>query len=195
MRLLLTTIILGLLLGSPVLCQPPDSTLDDNTAFYEGDKLSYVISPPDGFALVMEDAIVDGYSFAFIPEDETYDSATIRIGINIYRMKEGLTKDFTIDDIIGDDTTAIREHFGVDIVMNEVDSVVTKKGYTIRNFFLNDTTAFIPNVMISYLDGGSEILIFDLSITDEYPRFMAEQIYMECLELLKVLVNGTLEAG
>lgn len=195
MRSLLITILLVLIGAAIGFGQEPDSSLDNNTAFYEGEKLSYVISPPDDFKLVMEDAVIDGYSFAFIPSEETYDSATIRIGINIYRMKEGMTKDFTIDDIIGDDTTAIREHYGENILINEVDSVVTKNQYVVRNFFLNDTTAFIPNVMISYLDGGSEILIFDLSITEDYPRFMAEQVYMQCLEMMKVLVKGTIEAG
>ncbi len=194
MRTLTILLLLGLLAAAPA-AQEVDSTLDNNTAFFEGKNVSYVITPPDGFLMVMDEAIADGYSFAFIPKDEAYDSATVRIGIHIFRIKDELKSNFSIDQVISEDTAGLREHFGETIVIGEVDSVVTKSGFAVRNFFLNDTTVFIPNVMMSYLHGGSEILIFDLSIMIDYPRFMAEQVYMECLEQIKVLVKGTLEVG
>ena len=192
---ILVSFILTLFVAAVVWAGPDETGLDNNTAFYEGAKLSYIISPPGGFVMVTDPAVADNYSFAFIPEDVAYDSAEVRIGINIFTIKEEKKGKITIDDIITDDTTAIRGHFGPTLDIYEVDSMVTKSGYVIRNFFLNDSTTFIPNVMFSYLDGGNEVLIFDLSITLEYPRFMAEQVYMECLEKLKILVKGKLEAG
>jgi len=194
MRTLIIFLLLGFL-ATAATAQEADSTLDNNTAFFEGETVSYIISPPSGYVMVMDDAIADGYSFAFIPDGENYDSATVRIGIHIFRIKEEQKSKFTIDDVISEDTSGIREHFGPSIIIREVDSVITKSGFAVRNFFLNDTTVFIPNVMMSYLHGGSEILIFDLSIILDYPRFMAEQVYMECLENLKVLVKGKLETG
>jgi hypothetical protein len=191
----LITVIFTLLAATGLSAQDPETGLDNNTAFYEGGKLSYVISPPDDFVMVTHEAEVDGYSFAFIPDGENYDSASVRIGINIFRIKDDLERKFTLNDIIADDTTALRQHFGETLILNEVDSVVTKNGYTIRNLFLNDSTRFIPNVMMSYLDGGTEILIFDLSVVLDYPRFMGEQLYMDCLKKLKVLVKGKLETG
>lgn len=194
MRTFTILLLFGFLVASAA-AQEADSSLDNNTAFFEGEAVSYIISPPSGFVMVMDDAIADGYSFAFIPDGETYDSATVRIGIHIFRIKEEQKSKFTMDDVISEDTAGIREHFGPSIVIQEVDSVMTKSGFAVRNFFLNDTTAFIPNVMMSYLHGGSEILIFDLSIIIDYPRFMAEQVYMECLEKIKVLIKGKLETG
>lgn len=194
MRTLTILLLLGFLAAATT-AQEADSTLDNNTAFFEGESVSYIITPPDGFVMVMDEAIADGYSFAFIPKDESYDSAAVRIGIHIFRIKDDLRSQFSIDDIISEDTVGIRDHFGKSVVIQEVDSVMTKSGFTIRNIFLNDTTSFIPNVMMSYLHGGSEIMIFDLSIVLDYPRFMAEQVYMECLEKLKVLVKGKLETG
>jgi hypothetical protein len=187
-------LLLGLLAAAAG-AQDDEKNLDNNTAFYEGDKLSYIVSPPDDFVMLTEEAEADGYSFAFIPDGEDYDSASVRIGINIFRIKEGMEKKFTLADIIAEDTTALRQHFGESLITYEVDSVVTKSGHAIRNLFLNDTTRFIPNVMMSYLDGGSEIMIFDLSISIDHPRFMAEQVYVDCLKKLKVLVKGKLETG
>lgn len=191
----LTLTILMLLAVTGLGAQDNETALDNNTAFYEGDKLSYIISPPDDFLMVTHEAEVDGYSFAFIPDGEKYDSASVRIGINIFRIKDDKNRKFTLSDIIADDTTALRQHFGETLMLDEVEPVVTKNDYTIRNLYLNDTTRFIPNVMMSYLDGGSEILIFDLSVALDYPRFMAEQLYMDCLKKLKVLVKGKLETG
>ncbi len=196
MRILVSFVfVLALLFISTVGAQQDDSELDNNTAFYEGIKVSYIISPPDGFVMVTDPAVADNYSFAFIPENEPYDSALVMIGINIFTIKENRKGKITLEDIIADDTAAIRGHFGQTLSITEVDSVVTKNNYVIRNFFLNDSTTFIPNVMFSYLDGGNEVLIFDLNITLDYPRFMAEQVYMDCLRKLKVLVKGKIETG
>ncbi len=191
----ITTLTLVLLLAAGLCAQDEDKVLDNNTAFFEGDNYSYIMTPPDGFVMVTEPAVNDGYSFAFIPTDESYDSASVMIGINIFSVKEEIRKTFSLDDLITADTTSIRAHFGPSLIIEEVAPIVTKNQFTIRNFFLNDSTTFIPNVMFSYLDGGSEVLIFDLSISFDHPRFMAEQAYMDCLKRLKVLVKGKLEAG
>ncbi len=183
------------LLASGLAAQEAETGLDNNTAFYEGESLSYIISPPENFIMVEHEAEVDGYSFAFIPDGETYDSAQVRIGVNIFTIKADKEKSVTLDDIIAEDTSAIRTHFGESLITYEVDSVVTKSGHAIRNLYLNDTTRFIPNAMISYLYGGTEILIFDLTLVLDYPRFMAEQHYMDCLKKLKILVKGKLETG
>lgn len=191
------TIALLALMPALATAQDDDSgrVIDDNTAFYEGATLSYIISPPNGFVMVEGEAAADGYSFAFVSEDETYGSASMLIGVNIFRIKEDLIGKISLGDIIAEDTSAIRQHFGSSLSIYEVDSVVTKAGLAIHNIYLNDTTRFIPNIMVSYLNGGTEILIFELSHTQKIPRFMAEQVYMECLERIKILVKNKLEAG
>ncbi|MFQ5452740.1 MAG: hypothetical protein ACE5D6_00960 [Candidatus Zixiibacteriota bacterium] len=169
-----------------------DSLLDNNTAFYEGKALNYVIQPPDDFRMLIDEAADDGYSFAFIPEKETYDSASMIIGINIFRIKDKAQKKFSLDKLIEIDTTAFRQHYGKEIIISEVTPLKAFTGQLLRTFYLNDTTVFMPNVMLSYFDGGSEILIFDLSVSDAFPRFLAEKIYIKCVLKFKVLVKGKL---
>ena len=73
-----------------------------------------------------------------------------------------------------------------------MDSVFAGSGQVIQTFFINDTTRFIPNVMISYYNGQTEMLVFELVITDQAARIKAEDVFVECLEKLKVLPIGEL---
>ena len=41
--------------------------------------------------------------------------------------------------------------------------------------------------MISYVNGQTELLVFELIITTRVARIKAEDIFIECLEKLKVL--------
>lgn len=178
-----------------VLAGEADTLLDDNTAFYEGKELRYVILPPPEFKMNTEKSTDDGYSFAFIPEDENYDSANVMIGINIFKIKDKKKNRFTLDQLIQDDTLSYRNHYGVSLSMTEVKPAVTVTNDTMRVIYINDSTRFIPNVMLAYIDGKTEILIFELSISSTYLRFEAEEIFIECLEKIKILKKGTIGIG
>lgn len=186
-----------LLLSISAFSQTPNEevNLDDNTAFYEGAENSYIIAPPDGYIMVTDSAADDGYSFAFIPKGESYSSASVRIGINIFKIKKDAKDKFKLENLINDDTLAYRIHYGETIEIDEVAPGVSLTGDSLRTIYFNDTTTFIPNVMMSYLDGGEEILIFELSISDSFPRFKAEKIYMECLGKIKMLEQGSIGIG
>lgn len=178
-----------------VLASEADSLLDNNTAFYEGDSFSYIIAPPENFQMNSEESTDDGYSFAFIPSAEKYADASILIGINIFKIKKSKKKPFTLDMLITDDTTAIRKHFGDEIEISEVEAIQTATTDKLRTIYFKSKSGLTPNVMMSYFDGKSEILIFDLTITDKVPRFQAEKIYLECLNQIKILTKGKLEIG
>ena len=172
-----------------------DSLYDNNTAFYEGDSFSYIISPPDNFQMNSAEATDDGYSFAFIPSTEKYADASVLIGINIFKIKKSKKNPFTLDMLITDDTTAIRKHFGKEIEIAEVEPIQTATTDKLRTIYFESKSGMTPNVMMSYFDGKSEILIFDLTVTDTVPRFQAEKIYLECLNKIKILTKGKLEVG
>jgi len=161
--------------------------LDSNVAFYEGEKLNYIVYPPDGFVMVDEPAVADGYSFGFIPEGENYDSAGEFIGVNIFKIRG-----MSFEDALTADTAQVHTHYGRNSVLWTVDSVFISNGETIPTFFINDTTGFVPSVMLSYYDGGSEIVIFELVIDADTPRFKAEDVYIQCLNRFKVLSIGEL---
>ncbi len=166
--------------------------LDNNSAFYEGGTMNYIVAPPDSFQMVSDEAVDDGYSFAFIPNGEAYKSASVIIGVNIFKVKAEQKKIFSINELITNDTSSIREHFGKEISISEVDPIMTNDGHILRTIYLNDSLAFVPNVMMSYYDGGSEVFIFDLSISGTYPRFRAEHSYLDCLKRFRVMLKGDL---
>ena len=163
------------------------TTLDSNTAFYEGETLNYIIQPPTDFKMIDWEATADGYSFAFIPEGQSYDDADMIIGANIFKIR-GL--DF--GEVVVSDTIELRKHYGNDVSIWSVDSVFTASGYLAPTFFINDPTAFIPNVMISYVNGETELLVFELVITERAIRMKAEDAFIECLGKLKVLPSAEL---
>ena len=167
---------------------PQEYVLDSNTAFYEGETQNYVAPPPPNFRLVTTEAANDGYSFAFIPVRDTYDSASLMITATIYRLTES-----GFDEVLTADTTALREHYGPELIVRPVDSVFLFNGDPTRTFYVDAKTRFIPTVMVSYCDGGSEIVIFELNIADGgLPRFLAESIFTRCLQHVKVLKKGEL---
>ena len=192
MRYLFIIFIILTVISAVSFAVEPENTLDSNTAFYEGTKYSYIISPPDNFVMNTVNAVDDGYSFAFIPDDEVYDSASITIGVNIFKIKEELKDNFNLDILIENDTSAYRMHYGYGISIEEVKPIKCSSDFYLRTIYFNDSSDFIPNVMLSYFDGETEILVFDLSISPFIPRFTAEKIYTELINNFRVLMKGKL---
>lgn len=186
------SIIILLLTTQIISADDADSLFDKNTAFYEGTTYNYIIAPPKGYQMNSDESSDDGYSFAFIPIGEKYNDASVIIGINIFKIKDNA---FTLEMLIKDDTTAIRKHFGKEIEISEVEPIQTATTDKLRTIYFNSKSGIIPNVMMSYFDGKSEILIFDLTITDKIPRFQAETIYLECIQKIKILTKGSINVG
>lgn len=162
---------------------------DSNTAFYNGTNANYVFNPPNGFIMEDKKVVGDGYSFAFIPKGENYDSANVLIGITIYDLT--LYNDhFTYEQILTDDTVSIRRQYGKRLAIWPVDSMLNFNGEIVPTFYFNHPDKFIPVVMISYYDSGSEMIIIDLGISDNYPRFKAEEKFDETINRFKVLKQG-----
>jgi len=134
-------------------------------------------------------AQLDGYSFAFIPEADNYDSASMIIGVHIYKIR-GMS--FT--EALTGDTNSIRSYFGADLQLYPVDSLFSATGDRLTSFYLNQKKAFIPNVMISYYNGQSELVIFELVITEKITRVTAEDIFVKCIGSFKSLRKGELGA-
>jgi len=163
-----------------------ESTLDSNTAFYEGKDKNYVLSPPIGFTMVTEKAQTIGYSFAFLPEGQSLDSAYAMIGATIYDLTL-LKENVTFNSILTEDTARLREYYGNDLQIWPVDSMTNFRGDIIPTYYFNDPHRFIPTVMVSYYDGDNEMLILELNISDRIPRFEAEKIFEAFLQQFKVL--------
>ncbi len=168
----------------------PEMGLDSNTAFYEGEAFSYTMSAPDGYKLVTYFAKLDGYSFAFIPKDQTYDSASIILGVHIYKIRG-----MTFGDALLADTSAVRAHYGGDLILNPVEGTTNATNHSLTTFYLDDKSRFIPNVMMSYFPGGNEMVIMELVITPGVMRVQAEEVFMSGLKRFKALMKGELGAG
>lgn len=191
MKRLILFLLVGVLAGANALGTPAiQQVVDTNSAFYEGESLNYVFNPPAYFKMVNREAVEDGYSFAFIPDAARYDSTDIMIGVNIYKIRE-----LDIDDVIASDTASLRTHYGPDVVMDEVDSILAYNGQAARTFYINAPKRFLPNVMIAYIDGGTELVIFELVISESALRFAAESKFVSAVRSLHIMPKKELGYG
>ena len=162
---------------------------DSNNAFYAGEKFNYVVKAPAHFRMITDEAKVDGYSFAFVPDSEQYTSAKVVIGVNIYKVRG-----MSFESVLTYDTSSIRSHYGQNLVLRPIDSVRNGSGQPMTAFYLDDKSRFIPNVITAYFYGNSEILIFELSIAPEVVRVKAEDSFMSCLRGFSAMVRAELGA-
>lgn len=169
--------------------------LDSNTAFYEGQRYRYVIAPPTGFRMVTEEAQADGFSFAFIPGAETYAEAGVWIRANLFRLNQQAAAEGSFEMILTEDTSALREVYGPGLIISQVDSLADAERRPFKTFYLNDESRFMPDVMVSYFDGGTEVLLLNLSIQEGHPRFEAEISYDQCLSRFKALEKAELDSS
>jgi len=178
----------ALLLAAAIVTEAqPDRSYERDAAFYEGEKLTYIVFPPDQFRMIDHEAATDGYSCAFVPDSQQYQTAETIIGINMFK-----TRGLKFADVVARDTAALREHYGSNVAIRPVDSVTAASGQTITTFSINDTARFIPNIMIAYVDGQTELLVFELVITDHAASSTAESTFIQCLKRLKVQPIGEL---
>ncbi|MBU8932757.1 MAG: hypothetical protein KOO62_02005 [candidate division Zixibacteria bacterium] len=165
---------------------PSESTLDSNTAFYEGRDTNYILSPPRGFGMEVETAQAAGYSFAFVPDKQSFDSADILIGATIYNLAS-TENSVTFETVMTEDTARLRAHYGEHLLIWPVDSMMNFRGDIVPTFYFNDPQRFIPTVLVSYYDGGTEAIILELNISDRTNRVGAERVFETCLNYFKVL--------
>jgi hypothetical protein len=174
-------------LESSLFANSQQTPTKSNAAFYEGESLNYVVLPPDDFKMISDEAIIDGYSFAFVPRQSSYEEADMMIGVNIYKIRG-----MAFEEALRQDTISVRKHYGERALIRPVDSIFTGSGEIIPTFYIDDKSRFIPNVMIAYFDGSTEMLIFELVITERVARFKAEKIFITCLKEFKALKIGEL---
>lgn len=187
MRSIFLVIIILIVTASRTGAIEPNFSLDSNTAFYEGEQFNYVMSPPDGFRMVSYKARFDGYSFAFVPEDDTYDSARVLIGIHIYKIR-GLS----FDEALTSDTIAIGKHYGASASLRQLDPIPLKTGGSAHAFYFDAHSGFIPNVMIAYYSGDTELIVYELVIRPDARKVRAEEIFVEAVGQFKALKRAEL---
>ncbi len=163
---------------------------DRNVSVFEGAKYAYVIYPPAGFKLVTDEAADSGYSLAFIPQGQSYKSASVTIDVNIFRLEKVKADNAYVIDLIKEDIKQLKKHFGPGLTIRTVDSVFNANKRLMPTLYFNDTSRFIPTVMLSYFNGQTEIIIFQLSINRNTPRIEAEEIFLDCLGAFKSLIKG-----
>ena len=86
----------------------------------------------------------------------------------------------------------MRRYYGPAITIQPVAPIPNRTGASLTTFYLNDTTAFLPHVMVSYFDGGTELVIFELVIDEDVVRVKAEDVFIACLQQFKTLRRGEL---
>ncbi len=193
MRIICTVIALSILIISAIPAIGENGQTNKNASVFEGDKFAYVIYPPNGFKLVTDEAADSGYSLAFIPKGQTYSNANIVIDVNVFKVKKKNADAEYLKELIKDDINQMKNHFGKGLRIIAVDSVYNTNKRLLPTFYFNDPNRFIPTVMMSYFNGQSEIVIFQLSIAQNQPRFKAEEIYLNCVSAFKTLIKEDIE--
>ncbi|HEX2897472.1 MAG TPA: hypothetical protein VHP63_05410 [candidate division Zixibacteria bacterium] len=164
--------------------------LDKNVSVYEGEKYAYVIYPPNGYQTIYDEAMAAGYSFSFIPLGQKYKTAKVAIDVNILRLEKAQADNAYMIGFIKEDIKQLKKHFGKGLSIRTVDSVFNDTHVMMPTLYVNDTSRFVPTVMISYFNGVSEVIIFQLSINRNQPRPQAEEAFLNCIEAFKSLVKG-----
>ena len=180
-------ITLILIIFSSAAGNEPEFTLDSNSAFYEGEQYNYVMSPPVGFRMVTYKAKFDGYSFAFVPAQQIYDSAQIMIGIHIYKIR-GLT----FEEALTSDTISINKHYGNSAKLRPIDPIPLQVGGSAQTFYFDTPIGFVPNVMISYYCGGAELIVYELVIQPSAQKLKAENQFVQAVGMFRALKRAEL---
>jgi len=165
-------------------------TVESNVSVFEGEEYAYVIYPPAGYQLITDEAADAGYSMAYIPRGHSYDNAKVVIDINIFKMTDNTADDAFVTGLVADDIMQLKKQYGKGLTVRPVDSVYNANNMLLPTFYFNDTTKFIPTVMLGYFNGKTEIIIFQLSINKVQPRFEAEEVFLECVNSFKSLIKG-----
>lgn len=180
----LVAIALAFVFCSPAFADKPK--LDSNSAFYEGQTYNYVLPAPPGYQMLVEEAGWEGYSFAFIPEKERYASASVHIGVSIYKQA-----DISLQSLLKRDTIQIRRDFGKTVVIRSIDPLKTSSGEIVKVFYVDDKSRFIPTLILAYLDGKTEFAAYQVSVAKDTPRFEAEIAFDEAIRRIKLLERAT----
>ena len=109
------------------------------------------------------------------------------IGVNIYKL--GGT---SLDTLIANDTTSLRTHYGPAVEIREVQPLATLTGEAARTFYLQREKGFIPNAALAYFDGGAEVVIFELVLSESIMRSKGEQLFSDFVRNFKPSKKGTL---
>jgi len=189
MRIICTVIAISFLIAPGLIAVGENGQTNKNASVFEGDKFAYVIYPPNGFKLVTDEAADSGYSLAFIPKGQTYSNANIVIDVNVFKVKSKKADDVYLKELIKDDINQLRSHFGQGLNIIAVDSVYNANKRLLPTFYFHDSNRFIPTSMMSYFNGESEIIIFQLSIGQNQPRVKAEEIFLNCVSAFKSLIK------
>src|SRR5512138_716679 len=107
MKRILPILAVGLWLTSVATASDTTPILDSNSAFYEGETFNYILHNPAGFTMNSNEAVREGYSFAFVPDSQLYRKADILIGVHIYKIRG-----MTFATALTADTANMREQFG-----------------------------------------------------------------------------------
>ncbi len=175
-------LVVGCLLTSVARASDPTQILDSNTAFYEGESYNYLLHNPNGFTMNSDEAVREGYSFAFVPQGQLYRKADVLIGVHIYKIRG-----ISFETALLQDTLNMRQQFGKRLQINPVTSLRTGNGWALTGIYTDMAKRFFPQVMTAYCNGGTEMIILELVISPDAVRPKAEEKFMECLQGFKVM--------
>jgi hypothetical protein len=149
--------------------------LDDTSyAYYEGKTFSYFFEAPEGWILNLEDAYAEGYTAAMYPEGQEYSNSKAIIYVWIFE-----NNDYDFAGFISADSAHYAKKDKAEFL--RTDTLELESGDIAIILEVDDPGGASKLAMIGYVDAVTEIIIYELRITDRVYFAEADGKFREAL--------------
>lgn len=152
-----------------------------DVAVYSGDLHAFQLKPPSGWVLDLENAYTNGYTAVLYPDSQIFVEASMIIYIWAYPLDSLGFQEY----ISADSTFYLESNIGLEFI--STDTVYTPQEFYWVILEAADPGAESDIALIGYLDGETDIIIYQLDITDRISWADAAPKFAEAMANLTVL--------
>lgn len=133
---------------------------EPDQAYYEGRTYSYLFEAPEDWILDIDNAYEDGYTAALFPEEQTYTYSDMTILIWVFKNDSLSFGEF----VTADSAYYLKRNDGLQF--RKTDTLFVDDGIRAIVMEADDPGAESSIAMIGYIDVRTEVVIYELSISE-----------------------------
>lgn len=187
--------------GKPVPPPTPSDTLPGDTIYYDGTDHSFLFAAPLGWVIDTTNAYFDGYTAAMFPANESYFNATKQIFVWVLDLDSLTFEEFITADSLHLHKTKkmlFRDRYPLGDPNNEQRRLQRKFGIKSEDAYdttqvdtcivleINDPGGVSREAGLAYFNAGSEIVIFQLNISERFHVGLAQRAFEKVLKSFKL---------
>jgi len=162
--------------------QPPDAILRPYI-FYETNQYTCKFIAPEHWKFDLNNAQLDDYSAALLPDTNEYYDSGIIIFIWIFNGRQ-----YTYDQFVSYDSAAyIKEN--PEIKFMRTDSVLTKTDQWVTYFETAEPGGKYELAAVGYIPAGNEIIVYEMNITNRLFFSEAQFAIRDALEGFELVLK------